>query len=353
MVKYFQKHNSYLFFIKFSAWLLFFLFVLEVFTRSFIMETPSEHFIPGLGNIAVDNSVTVNGIEGFGVTHFLANGEIITPYQSGVPVVVLGDSFTEGGQVSDNKKYVSVAETILHDRGVSMDLLNLGYSGRSLPDYVYIAPYIKKTYSPAIVVVQLNLADFVESFDKTKENYFVRNEMSVELMHNEAFSTNQLVLRNIVRAISIGSLVRYKFKSINLIPEQQLRLLAAGSPNPGDSVPVKRAFDPNDVEKQINTLKDAYSDVELVILIIPGVPIIHDNTPLLEDEKENSLIEILDQIPGLHILYPRNSFIELYTEHETFPRGFYNTLPGVGHLNSDGHFVIGAALADYLEGIEK
>lgn len=353
MIDYFQKHNSLSYFMKFSAWLLVFLTILEIFTRSFIMKYPHEHLVLGLGNVAVDNSVTVNGTEGYAVTHFLANGEVVTPYHSGVSVVVLGDSFTEAAQVSDNEKYVSVAENILNEHGVNIDLRNLGYSGRSLPDYVYIAPFIKRTYSPAIVVVQLNLVDFVESFDKTKENYFVRNEMSVELMHNETFSSNQLILRNIIRTTSLGSLVRYKFKSINLVPEQQLRLIAAGMPKSEASISETKDFNPNDVEMLINALKDAYSDVELVILVIPGVPIIHDNAPLLDDERENSLVEILNRLSGLHMLYPRNGFIELYTVHKKFPRGFINTLPGVGHLNSDGHFVIGVALADYLEGIAK
>jgi hypothetical protein len=53
------------------------------------------------------------------------------------------------------------------------------------------------------------------------------------------------------------------------------------------------------------------------------------------------------------LLYPRENFIELYSTQKKFPRGFFNTLPNAGHINSDGHFVIGTALADYLESITK
>jgi hypothetical protein len=352
-MNYFQKHNSLLFFMKFSAWLLFFLLVLEIFSRNFIMKYPSEHFIQGLGNVAIDNSVTVNGIEGFAVTHYLANGEIVTPYQSGVSVVVLGDSFTEAEQVSDDEKYVSVAENILHERGLAMDLRNLGRAGRSLPDYIYIAPFIKRTYSPAVVVVQLEPLDFLESFDKTKENYFVRNGMSVELMHNEIFSSNQMVLRNILRSTSFGSLVRYKFKSIDLILEKQHQLIATDMPESDASISETEGFDPNDIGMQINALKDAYSDVKLVILVIPGVPTIKKSGLVWDNTADDELIKIFEGIPGLRVLYPRDGFIELYTADKKFPFGFSNTLPNTGHLNSDGHFVVGTALTTYLEEITK
>ncbi|MDO9300398.1 MAG: hypothetical protein Q7T89_03405, partial [Anaerolineales bacterium] len=137
MSNYLQKSSAFSFFTKFFAWLFVFLLILEVVIRIFIIKPAYEHFVPGLGIVAVDNAVTVWGVEGYGVTHYLSNGEISTPYQSEISVVVLGDSYTEAVQVNDDQKFVSVAENVLQERGLKMDLHNLGASGRSIADYVY------------------------------------------------------------------------------------------------------------------------------------------------------------------------------------------------------------------------
>src|SRR5512143_2260774 len=128
---------------QFLRWLMAFLLILELVVRLFVIRLPYQRDVPYRGYVPVDNSTAIWGIEGYGTTHYLSNGEIATPDQTGTPVVILGDSFTEALQVNDKEKYVSVAETILHQRGIQADLHNLGASGRSLADYVYIAPAIR------------------------------------------------------------------------------------------------------------------------------------------------------------------------------------------------------------------
>lgn len=347
------QNKRFLYIMQFSTWLLFFLVILELLTRSFIMLIPQENFVPGLGNVALRNSVTINGTEGFGVTHYLANGEVATSRQSGTSVVVLGDSYTEATQVNDDAKYVSIAEGILYKRGMNVDLHNLGYAGRGIADYAYMATFIKQSYSPRIVVIQMSVNDFVESFDTTRVNYFVRIGSSLKLVHNEDFSSRQLLLRNMIRSTGLGSFARYRFKSLNLIPERQLRLIAAGEVQSNVSALGGKDFNPGEVGMQVHTLEDAYSGIELVFLIIPDLPIVQENALMWSRASEDLLIEALQEASDVPILYPRGGFIDLYNKRSKFPRGFSNTLPNFGHLNSDGHFIIGSALADCLEGIIK
>jgi len=56
------------------------------------------------------------GPGGLATTHYSADGEVRTPHDEGVEILVIGDSNTEGHQVDDAYKYVSVAEADLWSR---------------------------------------------------------------------------------------------------------------------------------------------------------------------------------------------------------------------------------------------
>jgi hypothetical protein len=318
-----------------------------------------------LGVVPVDNAVSVWGVEGYGVTRFLANGEISTPYDSGLSVVVLGDSYTEALQVNDDQKYVSVAENILHERGQEVNLHNLGASGRCIADYVYIAPFIQRTYAPEIIVLQVTETDFTESLDISRQNYFSVNGASIELVRNPNYYVFDLGLRNMLYSTGLGSLANYKLTPV--IKEQRLRLAMAAAGREQakkasaagvDNVPASENLNSNELNSavigmQVNSLKEAYPGVKLVFFLIPSIPAIHEDNLILGDEKDDALAETLGGFSDLPVLFPKDEFIDLYTVDGKLPRGFFNTLPGSGHLNADGNFAAGVALADYLEGLVK
>ncbi len=350
------RRNTHLsFFIKFCAWLLLFLIILELFTRGFIIKAPLQQHIPGLGVVPVNNSINVWGVEGYGITHYLSNGEIYTPYQSGKAVVILGDSFTEALQVHDSEKYVSVAEARLQDSGNNLDLHNLGLSGRSIADYVYIAPFIKRLYSPEVVIVQLASNDFTESLNSSRQNYFMHKDSSLNLVHNSDYFTFDLDLQNSLRLSSLGSLLIYKLTPV--VKEQRLRIATANQiPEqiPGQLPAVSSSgLNTYEIEMQLDALKNAYDTVNLVILVIPNVPVIQGGGVALNNDDEEFLTGTINEIDNLSLLYPRDEFVELYISHDKFPRGFFNSLPDSGHLNIDGNFVLGIALADYLSELMK
>ncbi len=369
MINFFRKNDNMAFLLKFLAWLFILLLVLEVFIRIFIIKSPYFRLVPELGVVPVDNSVSVWGVEGYGVTRFLANGEISTPQDSGrLSVVVLGDSYTEALQVNDGQKFVSVAEGILHERGQDMNLRNLGASGRCIADYVYIAPFVQRTYVPDIIVLQVTETDFTESMDISRQNYFAVDGTSVALVRNENYYVFNLDLRNMLYGTGLGSLANYKLTP--LIKEQRLRFaMSAAAQNQAGELAVAPADSASDnadfgelnpavfnstmVQAQVDSLMEAYPGVMLVFLVIPSTPIVQGDNLIVSDESDNLLVEALAEVSELPVLYPRDEFIELYTRYEKLPRGFFNTLPGSGHLNPDGNFAVGAALADYLEGLVK
>jgi hypothetical protein len=308
-------------------------------------------------------------VEGYGVTRFLANGEISTPQDSGrLTVVVLGDSYTEALQVNDDQKFVSVAEGILHEHGQDMNLRNLGASGRCIADYIYIAPFVRRIYAPDIIVLQVTETDFTESMDISRQNYFVVDGASVSLVRNENYYVFNLDLRNMLYSTGLGSLANYKLTP--LVKEQRLRFaMAAAAQNqegesavaPADSDSEGAGFDEFNsaifsstmVQAQVDSLMEAYPGVKLIFLVIPSTPIVQGENLIVSDKSDDLLVEALGEASELPVLYPRDEFVELYTRYEKLPRGFFNTLPGSGHLNPDGNFAVGVALADYLEGLVK
>jgi lysophospholipase L1-like esterase len=378
MISYFRKNDRVLSFIKFLAWLFVLLLILEVFVRVFFIKSPYLHLIEGLGVVPVDNSVSVWGVEGYGVTHYLGNGEISTPQDSGgISVVVLGDSYTEALQVNDDQKFVSVSESILYERGLEINLHNLGASGRCIADYVYIAPFVQNTYSPDIIVFQISETDFMESMDISRQNFFAVKENSVELVRNKNYYVFDLGLRNMLYSTGLGSLANYKLTPV--IKEQRLRLAMAAAQNQAkeqDAVPTPLASDSSNssssnpdnstaaelkptvfnlamVQSQFHALREAYPTAKFAFLLIPNSPIIQNDTLILENESDDALSKMLGGFSDASLLYPHEEFVELYTAHQKLPRGFFNTLPGVGHLNPDGNYEIGVALADHLEGLVK
>ncbi len=359
---------------QFLRWLMIFLLILELVIRLFVIQLPCQQYVSYLGYIPIDNSITIWGVEGFGTTHYLSNGEIATPYQGGTSVVVLGDSFTAGWQVNDNEKYVSVAETILHARGVKANLHNLGAAGRNIADYVYAAPLVKKLYSPKIVVIQLTASDFGESFNPSGQNYFISDGSSLRLEHNDHYFKFNLGIQNLLRFSGIGSLLVYKLtplvkdwrlKLVTGVQEMEKNLLFAKNnkelqnSQPAEvqdinsGLSMKSDQQARDIEASLAILKDAYKDSQIVFLVIPSPPQLQNGDVKWDSDVDNNIVADINNLPNSDVIYPKNNFLSLYTLEHKFPRGFFNSLPNTGHLNTDGNFAVGVALADYLEAIMK
>lgn len=354
----FRKDNRFLFFIKTAGWLLVFLLLLEVYTRTFVIKDAPQQLIPDLGLVPANDSFSVWGMEGHATTHYLSNGEIYTPYQTGMSVVVLGDSFTEARQVDDDQKFVSVAEEMSHARSEYMDFHNLGLSGRNIADYVYTAPYIKKAYNPAIVVVQVKPQDFKESFRSSLPtylvpNYFVIKDSALSLIHTGRYFSVNLDFQNAVRASGFASLAIYKIKENPLSFDasmQQTSVKTAAVVKPSMDADL---VDAGLVAMQVDALEKSYEGAKVVFLLIPNVPILDGDKLLWENAQDISLMKAINQSSKFPVLYPGNDFYELYSTRGEFARGFPNSFPNRGHLNKYGHYVVGSALAEYLGKITR
>lgn len=351
-----SKKNAFVgrYLMQAALWVLLCLIVLELFVRFFIIQIPPKQYVDGLGVVPADHSQKIWGLEGFGVTHYLAQGEVYTPRQTGRSVVIFGDSYTEAYQVNDADKYVSVAEEALWSRGLQVDLHNIGYSDRSVADYIYAAPYILQTYDPEVVVIQLNIYNFAASLFPSRSNFLVAQDASLVLQHDP--EVPDLRLQQVVRQFGLLSFLSYRFDAVNknlMRYVNSFRAPVGAAPAGSAPAGIEQYEDLENLKQQVKLLREAYRETDLVLLVIPSVPVIaRDGSVVWSEEKDELLLNVLSD-EDISFVYPRDAFMSLYENEKKVPRGFFNTLSNYGHLNVNGNHALGIALADYLSGVLK
>jgi lysophospholipase L1-like esterase len=325
--------------------------ILEIYLRSWVIRTPAEEILPGLGMVPVSNSLAVWGIEGHGVTRYSSNGEIFTPEHDGASVVVLGDSYTEALQMNNEDKYVSVAENLLSKRNISADLHNFSRSGRNVADYVYMAPVMYRLFSPSIVVVQVDASDFLQAYKSTNTNYFDVRDGKISLTHQDDYfvrNTFDIETQNLLRKSSIASFFMYRFSSA--VDNFRSRIYGRAEPaNESLQNDFQGLSDDEKILLGIQAIQEAYADSEVLFLVVPGIPVIDNEDLIWENHDDEYFVGLLQEQGNSDAIYPAMNFRELHQESLVFPRGFFNTLPNAGHLNRAGHMAVGEALADSLE----
>lgn len=342
----FLKNTVWKFLFEILGWLILMLVVLEMITYLFVFKSPMRVVDPVWGMVPSENSCYRRGTEGFGVTCYAANGEIDTPYHDGKSIVVLGDSYTEALQVDNSEKFVSLAETYLHKRGLEADLHNLGDSGLNIADYVYLAPRINQSLSPEVVVVQVNMEDFRASLDSSYDTHLVQNGEKLTLYHED--DSPNILVQNLIRSSSLLTYLahRWSLVSPSLVFDSP-SVNADANDDSGDSE--AETISSDQIVAQVNFLKESYKDSQLVLLVIPNVPIISETGLSWSNPSDNDFVSILQSIDGVEVVYPPDAFQSFYEEEQIFPRGFFNTSPNVGHINEYGHRLIAKSLADSLE----
>ncbi len=322
-------------------WTIGVLIVLELILRIFVYR-PVPRYVndPVWGRRPAGGSIVFWAIEGNGTTHYVADGEISTPYSGGDNIVVLGDSHTEAWQVNDDEKYVSVAERELHQSNSPVDLRNLGFANGSIADYVYLAPFVISQYHPKLVVIQLSDNDFWgnSGFDATRTNYFVQDSNGqVEIRHIPLLSSDPWYMP--IRGLAIAA---YAYNRLQTIQELQLE-----NTIPSPSTDSQVLLDEHNIE-QLQALSTAYSRIPTIVIVLPYNPkIVNDHIEFL-DPFQQEILGQLRKFDSFTLLDPSLAFTDL-AKRGIFPRGFANTQPGVGHLNPQAHKILGQLLADLIK----
>ena len=349
-----------------ARWSLLILLVFELVVRIFVMRLPPYEYKSEWGLVPVEDSSSVQGREGYGVLHYLADGEIRTPYDGeGISVVILGDSTVQAAQVNDSENFVSLTEAALRQEGFDVNLHNLGGSERTMADYVFMAPAVRQHFSPRVVVAQVSPASFSLAFNTAKENHFVTNkDGSLGLVHDNSLERN-LAARNIFFASGLVSLFNFRWQitsdeladQLERIRFRSSREMAASGRKTFRTL-VKNPVNDSHMKvlRLARELKTAYPGSEIVFLVIPYTPRIdpnHTRKISWTSNENRRLVELLSSVPDVHVVYIQESFEKFYKQYFVLPRGSFNSQFNFGHLNRYGHRAVAQTLTEAMEAILK
>ncbi len=360
------------YFVQALAWCLLSLLVVELLLRGMVYSPPLRRDVTNwAGDIPGVHTFILWGKEGYGLTWYDKWGALQTPYHDNKKdnnVIVLGDSQTECLQVPDSQKFTSVAETLLHRDGYNADLHNLGRSGLALADYVSWIPPYRDIYRPRAIVVQLTTSDFIESFQEGQFNYFViedNHELDLIQAYDLSAGFIQKARSKYRFGFQIEELGYQRWYLMRDSSGRNQNFPADGNPStetvnlqrlptvPGEDQNADAgAFDLALADQQMKLLLEASEGVPLIVVLLPSAPYISGNEIEMDDPAHERLVEFMKRYPEVTLVDPLPEFQNLAMAGR-LPRGFFNSSPGVGHLNEDGNQIVGQLLADAIARVLK
>ncbi|HEX7918034.1 MAG TPA: hypothetical protein VF454_01470 [Gemmatimonadales bacterium] len=283
--------------------------------------------------------------EGIAVSHFSVGNEralgVPAPV-GGPPLVLLGDSHVEALEVGDAEVMGTELQRLLNARIAGSGVLppvvrEYGRSSAGIATYLLVAPEIRTRIAPNWVVVTLVDNDFNDDmFSGT-----VRMVREPEGWHAEGRDPWLQVppeagslRRRIGDAVVARSALLYRLGMRGVAVVHSWT-----SP-----VPPVTGLPPVDERAAlaVSQLSDAYGGA-LRILFIADVGL--DGTPATPAEE--AVLRHCARL-GVRCASTRDAMLELRRDSLEVSRGFYNTVPGIGHLNPAGHRATARAIADRL-----
>lgn len=349
-----------------ARWSLLTILAFELVLRIFVVKSAPREYRLEWGLIPVEGSYSLQGSEGYGVVHYFAHGEVETPHQGGRSIVVLGDSTTLAVQVDPSKNFVSLTETKLRNQGIDADLHNLGRSARVIADHVFLAPSVNEVFSPEVVILQVSPDSFTLSYDTSAENYFEEQGGGLGLHHQPPADVASLKRQNVLAASGLLDFASIRSWFVMDALEAQYPNWFSNpldeQPGNGNAVAPLLGEEATDeqlqslrlqIVEQVRVVRKAYPDSVIVFLVVPAQPKISyvERGLVWGNATDSQLVAVLNNIEGIHVVYPLNVFKKYFQDQQSLPRGSFNSAFNYGHLNPDGHRAVAQALTNALKEI--
>jgi hypothetical protein len=297
--------------------------------------TLSATYEPGIGYVNAPGRIHW-GLEGLATSTWGAHGERITPGGAGGrPVLVLGDSFTEGVMVDDALVFPAVAQAALDRDGVKLELINAGRSTMAAAEYVAMAARYRELWKPAWTVIELRSDDLAaDAWDPTR-THFVREPQGLTTKalvtpRRTGASGKLFALRQATMLLGYGGVRFARFRA------------AAAAEPPLFQASRQRATEPTTVdapvEEELDLLFAAYDNHVTVLFL---------SAALAEEDPIEERVKRHCAHTRASCVFTRTEFLALRTDGRD-AYGFFNSHAGIGHLNEHGHAIAGALLAREL-----
>lgn len=314
--------------LKVALAFVFALFMWEMLLSQFMLQKPVSRTHPILGRI-YGEGLYVQGKEGYGRTVLNELG-IRAPSLEEEPlqenrqrILVLGDSYTQAMQVSDEAAFPQRLNELL---GEYTQVINAGREGASPADYIALAEYNQQTFNPDVVVVQLNEADFTRDLlSKNQTFFYEKTAQGFTLQENkELVSTNELASR-------FANLQGFLNFSVVRVALERLEAMRSTAPN--TSVDKDKWGDGSLEQFVVQELQRTYKTP--ILLYIPEMDYFSENYAKA-NPTEVYLYETARDA-GVTFISLRPDFVTRYSQKDETAHGFANTQPGMGHMNVLGH----------------
>ena len=314
--------------------------VWEVLLSQLVLQKPTSQSHPVLGRI-YGEGLYVQGKEGYGRTVLNELGLRSRPLETALEgqqrVLVLGDSYTQAMQVSDEVAFPQRLNDLLGD---NTRVINSGREGASPADYIALEEYNKTTFQPDVVVVQLNEADFTRDLLSNKQTfYYEETSQGYNLRENKSVvSSNALASR----FADLQSVFNFSVVRVAL---ERVEAMRKGEPVPTPEVQTTSQQSDGSLEHFIvGELKQAYQHP--ILLYIPEMD--YFSPDYAQPRATEQYLADAAQKLGVTFISLRPDFVALYRNQNRTAHGFNNTQPGMGHINPLGHEIAAERLAQVL-----
>lgn len=286
-------------------------------------------------------------VEGFGTIHRLKRGirDNGVATQTGPKLLILGDSVVEALEVDDLEAFPSIIQRDLQRSGWDVQLLNAGCGGRSVADYVNLAPPLLGEFKPNWTVIVLQDNDWEEDAWDVAKRHFVKGKDA-----NLTVMAGVPRVRNRIRGYLSR---RFKLEPLNELCEIRSRLLATRwDTEPAlfaaaDRRPQGRKLE-YPIEQEFDLLRTAYPG---------GLSLLY----LAKFQVSGSQTAVSPLQSRIQKLCERNQvdYIDFSTEFPQLrelgqhPQGFPNTSYGAGHFNIYGHQALARCLQARLLSLHR
>jgi hypothetical protein len=329
--------------LKIISTTLFALVTWELILMNFVINTTGYLEHPVLGRISREG-INVLGDEGFSRTHLnslgLREDEIPSKKGNEYRILSIGDSFTQGLQVSDDETFSSLLEVELgkiYDKEI--EVINAGRPGASPANYIHHANYMNNKFEQDFTIIQISDNDFlVDLLNESREFHIIKTNNKFETNVKDNYASNNPLLQKFpyLRDFLEFSVARQGAKQVQEIFLSKSLMTNKDKKFEVDYGPV--------VDWTVKEIQNRYKNV--VFLYLPVL-----NYQNLDETSEIEKL-IIDSLKKNKINYisMRESYTEFYNKYYKPSHGFNNTKPGEGHINSTGHKLVNEELIKFFSG---
>lgn len=268
----------------------------------------------------------------------------------GVKVVFWGDSFVEGLQVDDQDRMAQVFTQLAGQEGLPFAGVGIGTGGDTLIDCLVKAPDYARVLGPVRldVFVLGRITDVLPDTPRPcRANFFSSPAPRIERSDCPP-SDLALRLAPLLARWELGGLFQAYRRLRDLAPR-----LGPG-PAQQQAAPTAAPVTPASLGTAWDFLiaqARQSNGGQVLFLYLPRLPVLQNGAVSCADPDAATAQAFADACArnGVPFLNLGPAFLTHFQATGRFPRGFFNSPPGSGHLNEDGHRLVAQAVFQYIK----